>query len=252
MIGARVVVAVGAGLAALVLAACSSSEVPAPPPAPVLGWVVGDGCASTPERIRADADGLVAHGVVNAGYRTLYVLCDDAERPAPLDDRALHGYLDERGLSMDVVSTGDEEIASAMAADTDLPALRTAITRHVMGAEPLVFTGDAALLDPAHIATVTNAQVLAVSQDARRTAGAPIGGDANRFSRALGSQGLVVSLTNDDSTAREMSIQIDEVNLAGDDSVMATDVWTGRRIRSSGGALTVLVASTDSALLRIG
>ncbi|MFC3241704.1 hypothetical protein ACFOJ6_04320 [Gordonia humi] len=148
MIGARVVVAVGAGLAALVLAACSSSEVPAPPPAPVLGWVVGDGCASTPERIRADADGLVAHGVVNAGYRTLYVLCDDAERPAPLDDRALHGYLDERGLSMDVVSTGDEEIASAMAArhrsaraeDGDHPARDGGPSRWCSPATPLCST----------------------------------------------------------------------------------------------------------------
>ncbi|MCF8571223.1 hypothetical protein L5G32_13185 [Gordonia sp. HY002] len=234
------------------LSACAADQKSAEEPAAVLGWVVGDGCGTPVDRVKAEADGLVARGVADAGYRSLYVACDAATKPAALDDPALHGYLDERGLNLSVVPPNDEAVDEAMRADTPLPALRTAITRHVMAAQPLVFSGEVALLDDAHVATVANRDVLAIGRDGRRTAGAPIQGDDERYSRAIGSQGLVVSLTNGSSSARDLSFDLTEVNLAGDDIVAATDVWTGRRVHASGGTVSVPVASTDSALLRIG
>ncbi|MCF8587137.1 hypothetical protein [Gordonia liuliyuniae] len=239
---------VACGLSA---SACGADPRSAEEPTPVLGWVVGDGCATPPDRVRADGDGIVARGLADAGYRSLYVVCDAAQAPAALDDSALHARLDDQGLRLSVIPSNDADVSAAMRADIPLPALRTAITRHVMAAQPLVFSGEAALLDHAHIATVANRDVLAIGRDSRRTAGAPINGDDERFSRAIGSQGLIVSLTNGESAARDMSFDLDEVNLAGD-VVAATDVWTGRRVHASGGTITVPVASTDSALLRIG
>ncbi|WOC13209.1 hypothetical protein MP11Mi_23080 [Gordonia sp. MP11Mi] len=233
------------------VSACGADPQPAEEPTPVLGWVVGDGCATPPDRVRADADGIVARGVADAGFRSLYVVCDDAQAPAALADPALHDHLDDLGLRLSVVSANDADVSAAMRADIPLPALRTAITRHVMAAQPLVFSGEAALLDDAHIATVANRDVLAIGRDSRRTAGAPINGDRERFSRAIGSQGLIVSLTNGESMARDLSFDLVEVNLAGD-TVAATDVWTGRRVHASGGTITLSLASTDSALLRIG
>ncbi|MGO3328404.1 hypothetical protein [Gordonia sp. (in: high G+C Gram-positive bacteria)] len=238
-------------LSAFGLSGCTADRVPAEEPTPVLGWVVGDGCGTLADRVRAEADGLVARGVADAGYRSLYVVCDATE-PAALEDPALHAYLGERGLDLAVVPPNDEAVDESIRADTPLPALRTAITRHVMSAQPLVFSGAAALLDDAHLATVANSDVLSIGRDGRRTAGAPIKGDDERYSRAIGSQGLVVSLTNGESGPRDLSFDLAEVNLAGDDIVVATDVWTGRRVQASGGTISVPVASTDSALLRIG
>lgn len=234
------------------LSACAVDEEPATEPAPVLGWVVGDGCATPADRVRSDADGIVDRRIAEAGYRSLYVVCDEAQPPAALAGPVLGEGLGSQDLDLSVVPSSDADVRAAIRADLPLPALRTAITRQVMGAQPLVFDGDVALLDDDHVATVANRDVLDIARDGRRTAGAPIQGDAERQSRAVGSQGLVVSLTNSASSARDMSFDLDEVNLIGDDTVAATDVWTGRRITASSGTITVSVGSTDSALLRIG
>lgn len=237
---------------ACAVGACGVDPSPAEEPAPVLGWVVGDGCGTPPDRVRAEADAIIARGVADAGYRALYVACDADVPPAALVDPGLADFLAERGLHLAVVPSTDEDVSTAMRADIPLPALRTAITRRVMAAQPLVFGGETALLDDAHVATVVNRAVLDIGRDGRRTAGAPIRGDDERHSRAIGARGLVVSLTNDASSTRNLSFELAEVNLAGEDTVAATDVWTGRRVRASDGEIEVPVAPTDSVLLRIG
>ena len=72
------------------------------------------------------------------------------------------------------------------------------------------------------------------------------------MANVIGDLGLVASLTNREHLARDMHVDLAELNLAGDDTVAATDLWTGRRIQAAHGALTIRVGGGDTVLLRIG
>ncbi|GAA3958496.1 hypothetical protein [Gordonia caeni] len=241
-------------LGAVVLAGCAdeipetaTAEVP-----PVLGVEVGgvDPCATTTEQIRAQADALVGRGLREAGYTALLVPCDE---PVPaVDDVALRDELAGDGLTVERVSVDDERVAHTIPAGVAPEVLRTAITRRVMLAWPLVFSGDVARLPDENIALIGNREVLDLALDDKRRPGAPVGDDQDVYSRAIGEVGLLVSLTRRGDQPGEMSVSIADLNLAGADSVPATDIWTGRRLHSVDGSLSVPLAPGDTALLTIG
>ncbi|MFT3661455.1 MAG: hypothetical protein QM809_08655 [Gordonia sp. (in: high G+C Gram-positive bacteria)] len=243
--------------AVLVLNGCAEPADPPAVPPPVLGFLVGRAgeCSGpggiTAERIRAQADGLVRTGLREAGYATLFVPCDD-EAPAT-DDAALRRRLSALGVTVERVPTGDRRVASTMPADAAEPVLCAQITRRVMRAESLVFAGDPARIPAPNLALIGNRAVIEAAVDARRAPGAPVGGDPEVSSRAVGSAGLLVSLHRaGEASSSDVSVAIAELNLSGDDAVPATELWTGRRIRSVGGRLTVDLEPGGTALLSIG
>ncbi|WP_132991928.1 hypothetical protein [Gordonia zhaorongruii] len=245
-----------AGLTAVVVAgsvtACTADEEHTDAVPPQLGWVVGSGCESTPDEVRGFADGIVDTGLSEAGYRSLYVVCDRRTPPATVSDGDLNGYLEQRGLRLSAVRSTDPLVRHTMAAEEPVPALRTGITRQVMNAQPLTFSRAPDHLDGERLATITNENAIAIARDGRASAGAPILDNRDLYSRAVGDQGLVLSMSNGSSAPRTMSITLSDIGLVGDATVAATEIWTGRRVQAADGRLTVKVGSADSALLTVG
>lgn len=243
-----------AAVAAMAVVGGCAPQTPAPEsvPTPVLGWTTDHQCGTTADQVRHTADGLVDRGLRNAGYRTIFVVCDLTVPVSTDTDPALGRYLDERGLSLRVVKAMDPAVRGHVDATLTPPLLRTAMTRLTMSAAPIVFGTDPGALPQAQLSVVGNANVLALDQDSRGAPGAPILDDKERSSRAIGEQGLLVSLTNGQGHARAMSVGVAELGMLGDDTVVATDVWTGRHIKASDGILSISVGPSDTALLRIG
>ncbi|EGD55286.1 alpha-galactosidase [Gordonia neofelifaecis] len=248
----RLLVVIAAVLVAVGVAGCAEdSDQSAPDGAvPNLGWLVRSfgTCAATEQQVRDQAQRLVATGLRDAGYRTVLVDCRGAGQAryrAPADQRFL------AGLGIRLSFLGDT--TSVVAADMPrVEALRTAVTRHVMEARPLIPSADLATVPAANIATLANREALELLRDPRAAPGAPVHDDREVYSRAIGERGLLVSLTNGSGADRSMSVGVRELGLAGDDLVPARDIWTGRRITAQDGELTIPVRSGDSALLRIG
>lgn len=241
-------------LATAALAGCSVAEPPPVPAEPPLqGWLIAadDGCAVTSDQLRTTADGLQRSGLSDAGYATVVVAC--AGDLSFVDRSAETDYLRGRGVSLRVLAPSDARVRSAI--DARLPAdiQRTAVTRAVMAAESVVVSGDARVdLSPENAAVLTNGEVLHMLRDDRRAPGAPVREDPDVSVRAVGATGLLVSLTNSGADRRAVSVDIADLNLSGDDSVAATDLWTGQRLRAVDGLLSVDLDPGASALLAIG
>lgn len=219
---------------------------------PTLGVVVGHAgeCAVDTAAIRTQADGMLRWELPQAGYTTLFVVCDD---PVPaVDDPALREWLESAGLTVLRVPLSDPRVAHTIPGGVPPNVLRTQITRRIMLAQSLVLTGDVDLLPDGSFALLTVPDVLAVARDTRATPGAPVAGNQDIYSRAVGATGLVVSLSNSTPERRTVSVAIAELNLSGDDTVPATNLWTGQRLLSHGGKLSVDLDGGNTALLRIG
>ncbi|WP_066161666.1 alpha-galactosidase [Gordonia hydrophobica] len=235
-----------------VLTACVDSEPEQSRPLPAIGWLVAaTPCAADADQIRAQADHLVQTGLRDAGFRTVFVDCDGTDRHRYRADNRLSDHLAELGLHLDFPDAAERAAAIDVARGTTAQ-VRTAVTHRVIDAEPLLASADLATLAPATVAALTNPEVTGFVRDSRDAPGAPVLDAPDVFSRAIGEKGLLVSLVNRGGAAREMSVHVIDLGLAGDDLVPARDVWTGRRIKASGGALTIRVPAADTALLRIG
>ena len=152
---------------------------------------------------------------------------------------------------MERIAPDDVRVAHPIGGDVAPTILRTMITHNVMLARSLVFTGDMATLSDAAIDAMKNPKVLEVAQDSRAQPGAPTG-SGETMVRAIGEKGLLVAMTNTSRTPGPVNVPIAELNLAGDDSIPATDLWTGDKITSRNGYLSVDLIDGDSALLTIG
>lgn len=240
-------------LAVAVLVGCSAPEPVSPPvAAPMQGWLIAsdDGCTVTSDEVRATADGLQRTGLAAAGYRTLLAACAGELRFVVDDDRA---FLRAQGLSLETITPADPRVRQAVPAGVPVVALQTAITRAVMTARPLIVAGEArVVVPPENLAVLTRADVLDVARDDRRAAGAPVHDDPNVSVRAVGATGLLVGLINPAAERRVVSVAIADLNLMGDDSVPATELWTGRRLHAVDGRLAVELDPGASALLAIG
>lgn len=242
-----------AAICAVVLTACAPSPESGPTaPAAVLGFLVGSAgdCDATPAGIEGQAEELVRRGLRDAGYTRLFVVCDREVRS--VDDAGVRKRLEGAGLTVERVRLDDPRVAQVMPGGARPSVLRSVISRRVMLAQSLVFSGTVAELPTESLSVLTNREVIALAVDGQRQPGAPVGGDPNIYSRAIGDRGLLVSLSSRGGSAGPVSVPIAELNLAGDDSVPATDVWTGRRIHSVDGRFTVDLATGDTALLRVG
>ncbi|WP_026918429.1 hypothetical protein [Gordonia shandongensis] len=247
----RRAVAAGCAAAAVLatLTACGTDELPNDD-VPVVGVLVNADrpCGATSEDVRRQADAVVERGLRDAGFRTVLVDCAGSSRDRYDGDR---DYLAERGLALRFPDR--EQTRVAIHADQPYArTLRTAVTHRVMAAEPLVVSGDVAALPEPTNRVLVNREVLAFVTDERGAPGADVLGDPEVSSRAIGERGLLVAMNNRDEHRREMSVEISDLGLAGDDMVPARDVWSGREITSSDGVLRIEVPGGDTALLRIG
>lgn len=246
----RCAAAVVAAAASVALAAgCADSDEPEAEPSPIGVVVEPDrACGATSDQVRRKADAVVETGLRAVGYTSVFVPCDGAARSRYDDDRA---YLAQRGLRLEF-TTPSERSAVVHMRRGRVRALRTDVSKRVMLAQPLIVDGDLSKLSTAETAALTNRRVLDLVRDPRNDPGAHVKDRDDVYSRAIGEQGLLVSFTNVGDQRRDMSVDIADLGLAGDDEVPALDVWTGERIVASGGSLTASVARGDTALLRIG
>ncbi|WP_419228633.1 glycoside hydrolase family 27 protein [Gordonia sp. CPCC 205515] len=127
---------------------------------------------------------------------------------------------------------------------------RTQMSLWAMMAAPLIAGNDLGAMSADTRSLLTNPAVLAIDQDQRVSAGAPVDDDSEIWSRPIGDKGLAVSLTNRSGHPRTMSVSLASLGLTGD-SVAGVDAWTGRRYQAAGGELTVEVATDDTVLLQI-
>lgn len=246
-------VAVTAATGLTILAGCADPPSPTTPAhRAVMGWLVRDGqaCGATAQEVREQAAALVDRGLTELGFTTLYLGCPGTSLRS---DVGLRRDLAAEGLRLEVRAQGQWPLTEVIS--TRMPraaAFRTAVTRRLMAAGPLLYSGPVAEMTDEVLADVANREIIELSLDDRRAPGAAIDGDPDLWSRAIGDQGLLVSLTNGGTGEAERSVPIAALNLAGADSVPAHDVWTGTRLVSADGLLTVRLAASDSALLRIG
>ncbi|ALG85520.1 hypothetical protein [Gordonia phthalatica] len=237
---------------AALLTGCVRTEPDRSGPPPEVGWLVAaPPCRASADQIRTQADELVRTGLRDVGFRTVFVDCDGGERKRYTGDAQLTRDLAARGL--DVAFPDRTERSAAIDVERGSTAqVRTAVTERVIRAEPLVASADLAAVSPPTLAALSTREVVDFVRDSRNAPGAPVLDAPDIFSRAIGEKGLLISLVNRTSVARDMSVQVTDLNLAGDDLVPARNVWTGQRIKASDGALTIRVPADDTALLRIG
>ncbi|NED60208.1 glycoside hydrolase family 27 protein, partial [Streptomyces sp. SID10244] len=120
-----------------------------------------------------------------------------------------------------------------------------------MMAAPLMAGNDLTRMSQATIDILRNRSILAIDQDQRVSAGAPVDNDPEIWARAIGEKGIVVSLTNRAGHPRRMSVPLTSLGLVGDKTVSAVDAWSGRRYQASGGRLSVDVGVHDTVVLQI-
>ncbi|MGB6244925.1 hypothetical protein [Gordonia sp. (in: high G+C Gram-positive bacteria)] len=233
------------------VAGCARPPAPHGPPPAVGAMVPAASCRADGAAIREQADALVRTGLRETGFHTVFVDCAGAGRRAYTDDAALSGYLAERGLTLDFPDAAERSAAVDIAAASDAR-VRTDLTRRVMLAQPLIVASDIGALPPATLDVLNHREVVEIARDRREAPGAQVLDDPGMYSRAIGEQGLLVSLTNSTPATRDLAVRVADLGLAGDDLVPARDVWTGRRIRAADGVLTIAVPARDTALLRIG
>ncbi|MEE3852873.1 glycoside hydrolase family 27 protein [Gordonia sp. LSe1-13] len=128
---------------------------------------------------------------------------------------------------------------------------RTQMSMWAMMAAPLIAGNDLTRMSTQTLDLLRNRAVIAIDQDERVSAGAPVDDDAEIWARAIGEKGLVVSLTNRDDHPRPMSVSLSSLGLVGDVTVSAIDAWTGRRYQAEAGEITVDVGVNDTVLLQI-
>lgn len=128
--------------------------------------------------------------------------------------------------------------------------MRTQMSLWAMMAAPLMIGTDLTKLSDDARAALTNRAVLAIDQDQRAAAGAPVAGDPEIWSRAVGAKGLAVSLTNRSARERVLSVEVTALGMSGP-AATGVDAWTGKRYPTVEGRLSVSVAAGDTALLTI-
>lgn len=128
---------------------------------------------------------------------------------------------------------------------------RTQMSLWSMMAAPLMLGNDLTVMDDATREILGNRSIIAIDQDERVSAGAPVDDNPDIWARAIGEKGLAVSLTNRSDAPRELTVDLASLGLVGDDSVAGVNAWTGERHQASGGALRVTVAAHDTAVLEI-
>lgn len=245
-----------AALAAVAIVAaltgCVRDEPARSTPIPEVGWLVAaPPCRASADQIRMQADELIRTGLRDVGFRTVFVDCDGGQRSRYTGDARLTGDLAARGLGVAFPDRAERAAAIDVVRGSTAQ-VRSAVTDRVIGAEPLVASADLAAVSQQTLAALRNREVVGFVRDSRNAPGAAVLDAPDIFSRAIGEQGLLISLVNRTPAVREMSVQVTDLGLAGDDLVPARNVWTGQRIRASGGALTIRVPADDTALLRIG
>ncbi|MEN2509567.1 glycoside hydrolase family 27 protein [Gordonia polyisoprenivorans] len=182
-------------------------------------------------------------------------------RPAGADATPASGYQGIRDI-IDAVAPIGARVADGSFVDMDVlvvgvgnaltPAMeRTQMSMWAMMAAPLMAGNDLTAMSTRTRDILANEAIIGIDQDERVRAGAMVGDNPEIWSRALGSKGLVVSLTNRADHPRTLKVSLSSLGLTGDSSVSGVDAWTGRRYQAEGGGLSVPVGVDDTAVLSI-
>lgn len=134
---------------------------------------------------------------------------------------------------------------------TDPARLRTELTAAVMVPRSWVITRSPGRLSPDVLAVIDNRAVVALAADDRLAVGGTVRDVPAVLirSRAIGTKGLIVSLTNRRGEPAQVTAATAALGLVG--QIRAIDAWTGREYTSHDGQLGGVVAAGDTLLLQI-
>ncbi|WP_290719381.1 hypothetical protein [Gordonia sp. UBA7599] len=135
--------------------------------------------------------------------------------------------------------------------DTDPAQLRTELTAAVMVPRSWVISRSPGRLSPDVRAVIDNSAVVALAADDRLAVGGTVRDDPAVLirSRAIGTKGLIVSLTNRRDEPEEVTVATGALGLVG--QIRAIDAWTEREYTSHDGQLGGIVGAGDTLLLQI-
>ncbi|WP_290704509.1 MULTISPECIES: hypothetical protein [Gordonia] len=192
----------------------------------------------------ADADGLIAAGLRDAGYRLIVAACNHSPHRG-----AVAAALRERGVTL--TAALPPRAAEVRATGVEVAGLRTELTAAVMAVSPWVVMGRPDSLPAAVLAILANHDVLALAGDSRAAFGGTVREDSEAVvrSRAIGTKGLIVSLTNRRRDAAAIGVPIALLGLTG--TIRGVDAWTGQEVVSRAGWLGGTVGAGDTILLEI-
>lgn len=141
-------------------------------------------------------------------------------------------------------------MAVQVSPDTDAARLRTQLTAAVMVPRPWVISSTGRL-SPEVLAVIDNRAVVALAADDRLAVGGTVRDDPAVLigSRAIGTKGLIVSLTNRRSEPAQVTVATAALGLSG--QIRAIDAWTGLEYNSRDGRLGGTVGAGDTLLLQI-
>lgn len=226
---------------AAVLAGCTSI---APAPAVPRPYWVSVALDCSVDTVTADADGLIAAGLRDAGYGLIVAAC--AHSP---HHRAVAAALSERGVTLTTALPA--RAAEVRVTGGEVAGLRTELTAAVMAVSPWVVMGRPDSLPAAVLAILANHDVLVLAGDSRAAFGGTVREDSEAVvrSRAIGTKGLIVSLTNRRRNAATIGVPIAVLGLAG--TIRGVDAWSGREFVSHDGWLGGEVEAGDTLLIEI-
>lgn len=123
-----------------------------------------------------------------------------------------------------------------------------------MSAAPLIAGNDLVGMSSTTLATLTNANIIAIDQDPLGIQGTIVNDNGNGlqvWSKAV-SNGTAVALFNHSGSTANITVEWTEVGLTSAQSVSVTNLWTGQNLGNFAGSYTASVPSDDATILLLG
>jgi alpha-galactosidase len=128
---------------------------------------------------------------------------------------------------------------------------RTHMSLWALVAAPLLAGNDVRTMTPSTKAILLNKEVIAIDQDALGKQASPIkNGDVETWVKPLAGGGAAVGVVNRGASAREITVNANELALAGNVR-QARDLWTHKEVSFKNGSYTAMVPSHGVLLLKV-
>jgi alpha-galactosidase len=122
-----------------------------------------------------------------------------------------------------------------------------------MSAAPLIAGNDLVGMSSTTLATLTNANIIAIDQDPLGIQGTIVsdnGSGLQVWSKEV-TNGIAVALFNNSSSTSNMTVQWSGIGLSSTQSVSVTNLWSGQNLGSFTGSYTTSVPSENATILMI-
>lgn len=123
-----------------------------------------------------------------------------------------------------------------------------------MSAAPLIAGNDLVGMNSTTLATLTNANIIAIDQDPLGIQGTIVSDNGNGlqvWSKEV-TNGTAVALFNNSGSTSNMTVQWSEIGLSSTQSASVTNLWTGQNLGSFTGSYSASVPSKNATILMIG